>query len=124
LVATELPAVARPAERTAGSDRHFEQCEIEPAVESAAPGAQEFGIADGQKVALQLDIEVVFDGEGESVLQREVEVSRADEFVYARRIFESHGGRGPRHSARNARRHAGRIATLGERQAAGQKQRQ
>ena len=57
------------AERTAGSDRHFEEREIQAAGDSAALGAQEFGIADGQKVALEFDIEVVLDGQGKRILR-------------------------------------------------------
>ena len=98
LVVTELPAVARPAaaavgghgaERSAGSDRHFEQREIQAAGDAAALGAQEFGIADGQEVALEFDIEVVLDGQGKGILQREVEVSGADQIVDARASFRS-----------------------------------
>src|ERR1035441_5734433 len=63
-----------------------------------------------------LDIEVVFDGQGESVLQREVEVPGADELVHARRVVELHRGR--------RARDAGWVAGLRERETGGQGQRQ
>src|ERR1019366_6628809 len=59
------------AQRTAGAGGDFGQGEVEAAVQSAALGAQELGIALGQKVALQLDVEVILDGQGQSVGERE-----------------------------------------------------
>ena len=56
------------AQRTARAGRDFGQGEVETAIEAAAPGAQELAIALGQKVALELDVEVVLDRQGESVL--------------------------------------------------------
>src|ERR1035441_2343770 len=125
LGATELPAVARPAGGagvwTGGMGRPAAggavgAGEVGAAGESAAFGAQEFAIALRQKVALELDIEVVFDGQGESILQREVEVPRADELVHARRVVELHRGR--------RARDAGWVAGLRERETGGQGQRQ
>ena len=78
------------AERSAGAGGNFGEREVEAADHAAALGAQQFGIADGQQVALELDIEIVLDGERERVLQREVEIAGADEFVDARRVLRTH----------------------------------
>jgi hypothetical protein len=58
LVAAELPAVAPPGAALVNTGershagRHFEQREVQAAIQTAAFGAQPFGIALGQREAL------------------------------------------------------------------------
>ena len=98
LVATEVPAVARPAMAAlvttglsgpptpAGASASVI---VQPAQRAAALGAQQLRVGHRQSGALQLDIQIVLDGQRQGVLKRQVEVAGADQLVDPRRILEA-----------------------------------
>jgi hypothetical protein len=82
------------AERPAHARGRFRQDEVQAAQRAAALGAQQLGVRDRQSRPLQLDIEIVLDGQRQRILKRQVEVAGANELVDPRRILEAVLGRG------------------------------
>ena len=59
---------------------------------TAGVGAVKVGLRDLRAVALEFDIEIVFEGEGDDVLEGEIEFARAQQLIQAIGVADVDGG--------------------------------
>ena len=59
---------------------------------TARVGAVKVGLRDLRAVALEFDIEIVFEGEGDDVLEGEIEFARAQQLIQAIGVADVDGG--------------------------------
>ncbi len=85
------------AGRSAHAHRHFEHVVRQPPQSAAAFGAQQLRIGRRQRIALQLNIQIVLDGERDGIRQRKINVARAQQLPDERRVRQIHGRDGMLH---------------------------
>jgi hypothetical protein len=78
-------------ERSADAGGGFRNQEGDATQESAAFGAQQVCVGDLEAEAVEFHVEIVFDGQGQRVGLREVEIAGADQVVHARELWKSTG---------------------------------